>query len=101
MFRDYPLPLELFGGSLEDPEPGLLPIHSFIQCELAAFFYGNHAMNILVARHSNVDHIVSGIQIELQRRRFILNAIIHRNLPALGLSFDVNSTNARRVPPTV
>src|SRR6266700_6340033 len=100
MFRDYPLPLELFGGSLEDPEPGLLPIHSFIQRELAAFFYGNHAMNILVARHSNVDHIVSRIQIELQRRRFIQNAIIHRNLRTLGLSLDVHSSHASRVPAT-
>src|SRR5438309_4500715 len=82
------------------PGPELLPLHCFIQCELAAFFYGNHAMNILVSRHSDVDDIVSRIQIELQRRRFIQNAIIDRNLRALGLSLDVHSTHASRVPAT-
>src|SRR6266567_1139355 len=78
----------------------LLSLHCFIQRELAAFFYGNHAMNVLVSRHGDVDDIVSRIQIELKRRRLIQNSIIHRNLRAFGLSFDVHSTHASRVPAT-
>src|SRR5437667_8057888 len=80
--------------------PELLPLHGFIQRELAAFFYGDHAVNVFVSRHGDVDDIVSRIQIELQRRRLIQNSISHRNLRALGLSFDVHSTHASRVPAT-
>src|SRR5437660_5911545 len=98
MFRDYRLPSEFFWTARVDL--GLLSLHCFIQCELAAFFYGNHAMNVFVSRHGDVDDIVSRIQIELQRRRFIQNAIIHRNLRAFGLSLDVHSSHASRVPAT-
>src|SRR5438876_1607717 len=98
MFRDYRLPSEFFWTARVDL--GLLSLHCFIQCELAAFFYGNHAMNVFVSRHGDVDDIVSRIQIEPKRRRLIQNSIIHRNLRALGLSFDVHSTHASRVPAT-
>src|SRR5437762_12824161 len=80
--------------------PELLPLHGFIQRELAAFFYGDHAVNVFVSRHGDVDDIVSRLEIELQRRRFIQNKIVDCNLRAFGLNHDVDGTNASRDPAT-
>src|SRR5689334_24155598 len=93
IYRDLGNPLEmLFGPNAVD----LLGFQALVEFDLRALLYRDHAMQGLVSREGDVDHVVAGVQHEVHRCRLVDHAAIDRDLRALGLSLDRNFAHTGR-----
>src|ERR1700730_16914051 len=75
----------------------LLPVEALFDRDLAVLLHVDDAMHALESRQSNVDYVGARIQVQVDRRELIENAIVDGNLRSLGLRLDADCTHSRNV----
>jgi len=85
-------PLDLVSGLLFW---GLLRFHVLVELDLTVALKVDDTMNGFVSGQRDVDHVVPGIQQEINRRGLVDHAAVHGDLCALGLRFYRDFSHAR------
>src|SRR6202161_2478788 len=75
----------------------LFAVEAFFDCDFAVFLYGDDFMNALKSRQRDVEHVVARIEVQVYRGIFIKNAVIDRDLSALGRRFDADCAHSGSV----
>src|ERR1700722_9655277 len=65
----------------------LIVLHDLVNYDFAAFIHGDDLTNRGIAGHGDVDHVVAGIQREIDRRGLLEHVLVYGYLRAFGLSF--------------